>query len=168
MWSGSRAGHVRQNDAVGRIRARGGAVGDVDRGSPRQVVASTSDTILDGPPEDGVELARMGDSAGDLEGLTPVVAAIGGANQVLEVLLRGRVSPDAKDGHVAMTISADRAAVERLDLPVVGGRRDLHLRPSVATVSGSGDDQRSGSGMSLLLAPERGPAHVHVAEERAA
>ncbi len=165
---GSRAAHVRQDDSVGRIRARGGAVGDVDRGSPCQVVASAGDAVLDGPPEDGVELTRMGDSTGDLEGLAPVVAAVGGTDQELEVLLRGRVSPDAEDGHVTLAVGADRAAVERLDLPVVGGRRDLLLRPRVAAVGGGSDDQRSGNGVSLLLAPERGPAQVHVAEERAA
>ncbi|TMC61458.1 MAG: hypothetical protein E6J21_08220 [Chloroflexota bacterium] len=79
--------------------------------------------------------------------------------------LGGWICPDAEDVHVAMAVGADRAAVERLDLPVVGGRRNLLLRPGVAAIGGGGDDQRGGDGVSLLLATERGPAHVHVAEE---
>ena len=110
----------------------------------------------------------MGDGARDLDGPAPVLAAVGGGNHVLEVQLGGWICPDAEDVHVAMAVGADRAAVERLDLPVVGSRCDLLLRPGVAAIGGGGDHQRGGRGMSLLLASEGGPAHVHVAEERAA
>src|SRR2546430_457162 len=107
----------------------------------------------------------VGDGTRDQAGPPPVLAAVGGGNHVLEVQLGGWICPDAEDVHVAMAVGADRAAVERLDLPVIGGRRDLLLRPGVAAIGGGGDDQRGGDGVSLLLATERGPAHVHVAEE---
>src|SRR5436309_7887007 len=95
----------------------------------------------------------MGDSAGNLDGSAPVLAAVGGGDHVLEVQLGGWICPDAEDVHVATTVGANCAAVERLDLRVVGSRRHLLLRPGVAAVGGGGDDQRSGCAASLLLAP---------------
>src|SRR5260370_952966 len=101
---GSRAAHVRQDDSVGRVRAHGGAVSDVDRGSPCQVITSTGDPVLNGPPLNRVELTGMGGCAGDQDGPTPALATIWGWNQVLEVLLGGRVRPDAEDIHVALAV----------------------------------------------------------------
>src|SRR5207344_167771 len=80
----------------------------------------------------------------------------------------GGAGAHAEDVRASHAVGADRAAVARVALAVVGGRRDLVDPPGVTAITRHSHLQGRRSGIALFLADEARPADVDVAEERAA
>ena len=110
-------------------------------GAGREVAARAGDAVDDRPALHGVEGARLGHRAGDGPGLGPVSPPLVERDMNSNACLPACGSvPTPNTYAVPLAVRADRAAVERVALAVVGRRGDLVLRPGVAAVAGDRDD----------------------------